>query len=69
MKKLIAAAFTAKLENMAVVGPPSSRETTFFVNLGVPGDPKILRTGRILAKKNVLKTVDPPKISHFLILA
>ena len=32
MKKLVAAAFTAKLESMAVVGPPFSMETTFFVN-------------------------------------
>ena len=36
MKKLVAAAFTANIEKITVVGPPFSGKTRFFINLGVP---------------------------------
>ena len=37
MKKLVVAAFTAKIEKIAVVGPQFGAKTRFSVNLGVPG--------------------------------
>ena len=40
MIKLVAAAFTTKIDTTAVVGPPCLRKTTFFVNLGLPGGPQ-----------------------------
>ena len=37
MKKLVAAAFTANIEKITVVGPPFSGKTCLFANLGIPG--------------------------------
>ena len=37
MKKLVVAAFTAKIEKITVVGPQLGGKTRFFANLGVPG--------------------------------
>ena len=36
MKKLVAAAFTANIEKITVVGPPFPGKTRFFMNVGVP---------------------------------
>ena len=51
MKKLVAAAFTANIEKITVVGPPFSGKTRFFANLGVPGG--TLKTGRAFRPKTI----------------
>ena len=53
MIKLVAAAFTTKINTTAVVGPAFLRKTRFFANLGVPGGPKNREHWpRILAKNS-----------------
>ena len=65
MKKLVAAAFTANIENIAVVGPPFSGKTRFFCKFGGPwGDPKIVKTGRAFRQKTV-ESNEPFKNSTF----
>ena len=65
MKKLVAAAFAAKLENIAVVGPPCSREATIFVNLGVPGGPQNAENWPHVDPKNPFENSRPFKNSPF----
>ena len=53
MKKLVAAALTANIEKIAVVGPPFSGKTRFLQICGSLGDPKIVKTGRAFRQKTV----------------
>ena len=67
MKKLVAAAFTANIEKITVVGPQFSGKTCFFVNLGVPG--RTQKSWKLAAHfdKKILKIMSPSKITFFSI--
>ena len=65
MKKLVVAAFTAKIEKITVVGPQLGGKTRFFCKFGGPrGDPKIVKTGRGFWQKT-LENNGPFKNSQF----
>ena len=58
MKKLVAAAFTANIEKITVVGPPFSGKSRFFCKFGGPwGDPKIVKTGRAFRQHSLENSV------------
>ena len=65
MKKMFAAAFTAKIEKIIVVGPPFSGNARFFSNLVVPGGTQ--KSWKLAAHfgQKPLKTIDPSKIIRF----
>ena len=67
MKKLVAAAFTANIEKITVVGPQFSGKTRIFANLGVPGGTQ--KSWKLAAHfgQKPLKTIDPSKIVRFSI--
>ena len=53
MKKLVAAAFTANIEKITVVGPPFSGNTLFYKFGGPWGDPNIVKTGGQFRPKTI----------------